>query len=256
MKVSNLVSSGISTLKSHSPAILMGVGCVGMVSTVVLAVRATPKAVCLLQQEYDPEYPYDGTRLPADLLVKELGPKKTIETTWKCYIPATVVGLGSITCLLMSHRLSAGKSAAMASAYSLLERTMDEYQDRVIEQIGKEKNDVIREEVQQAVVESTGNEEIIPYGNGEILCFESLTGRYFKSNENTIMAAVNDFNRDLIHEFSCTMNDWFYILGLPNVAIGDSLGWTTDHMLDVDIRTVKAPNGLPALAIDYRYLPR
>ena len=255
MKVSNLISSGISTLKSHSPAILMGVGCVGMVSTVVLAVRATPKAVYLLQQEYDPD-PYEGTQLPADLLIKELGPKKTIETTWKCYIPATVVGLGSITCLLMSHRLSAGKSAAMASAYSLLERTMDEYQDRVIEQIGKEKNDVIREEVQQAVVESTGNEEIIPYGNGEILCFESLTGRYFKSDENAIMAAVNDFNRDLIHEFSCTMNDWFYILGLPNVAIGDSLGWTTDHMLDVDIRTVKAPNGLPALAIDYRYLPR
>lgn len=255
MKVSNLVSSGISTLKSHSPAILMGVGCVGMVSTVVLAVRATPKAVYLLQQEYDLD-PYDGTQLPADLLVKELGPKKTIETTWKCYIPATVVGLGSITCLLMSHKLSAGKSAAMASAYSLLERTMDEYQDRVIEQIGKEKNDVIREKVQQAVVESTGNEELIPYGNGEILCFESLTGRYFKSDENAIMAAVNDFNRDLIHEFSCTMNDWFYILGLPNVAIGDSLGWTTDHMLDVDIRTVKAPNGLPALAIDYRYLPR
>jgi hypothetical protein len=256
MKISGLVNKSVAVLKGHSPAILMGVGCVGMVSTVILAVRATPKAVYLLEEAYDPEDPWAGREKTVDQLVKELGPKKTVETTWKCYIPATVVGLGSVACLLMSHRLSAGKSAAMASAYSLLERTMDEYQDRVIEQIGKDKNDDIRQEVQQAVVESSGNEEIIPYGNGEILCFESLTGRYFKSSENTIMAAVNDFNHDLIHEFSCTMNDWFYLLGLPNVAIGDSLGWTTDHMLDVDIRTVKAPNGLPALAIDYRYLPR
>ena len=258
MNCSSIIEQGGKFLSKNSPTILTGVGCVGVVSTVILAVRATPKAITLMCDELtnqDPDYELTADICPKDLLV-DLGWKDAIKTTWKCYIPATVVGIGSIACFVFANNISTGRSASMAAAYSLLERTMDEYQSRVIEEIGKDKNDDIRTEVQQAKVDSSDSEELIPYGKGDILCFESLTGRYFKSDENTIMAAVNDFNHDLIREFSGTMNDWFYLLGLPNVAIGDSLGWTTEHMLDVDIRTVKAPNGLPALAVDYHYLPR
>ena len=260
MNFPGIITKSTQCLSKHSPAILTGIGCVGLISTAVMAVRATPKAISLIEDEYVKQYP-ESDELACDIspaeIIESIGWKDTVKTTWKCYIPATAIGLGSIACFIMSGRISAGRSASVAAAYSLLERTMDEYQARVIEEIGKDKNDDIRTEVQQTLIEeSDTSEALIPYGKGDILCFESLTGRYFKSDENTILAAVNDFNHDLIHEFSCTMNDWFYLLGLPNVAIGDTLGWTTDHMLDVDIRTVKAPNGLPALAVDYRYLPR
>ena len=39
-----------STIK-HSPEILTGVGIAGMVTTTVMAVRATPKAIRLLEDE-------------------------------------------------------------------------------------------------------------------------------------------------------------------------------------------------------------
>lgn len=51
MQKSNLTkvfnSMKIATVK-HSPEILMGIGITGMVTTTVMAVRATPKARCVM----------------------------------------------------------------------------------------------------------------------------------------------------------------------------------------------------------------
>lgn len=54
MQKSNLTkvfnSMKIATVK-HSPEILMGIGITGMVTTTVMAVRATPKALVLIENE-------------------------------------------------------------------------------------------------------------------------------------------------------------------------------------------------------------
>lgn len=255
----DFVQNASKALKKNSPVILTGVGCAGLIATVVLAVKATPKAEILLEKAWVEKYP-EGQGREKDIcrskLINELGMKDAVITTWKCYIPATVVGIGSVACFLMAHKIDTGKSAAMASAYSLLERTMDEYQDRVIKEIGKDKNDDIRREVQEKIITISPSEEMIVYGKGDILCFESLTGRFFRSDEESIREAANEFNHNLIQDYASTMNDWFICLDLPSTPIGDSLEWTSERLMEIDIRTVKAPNGLPALAIDYLNLPR
>ena len=73
-----LKSAGLF-LDKHRPEILTGVGIGGMIGTVVLAVRGTPKAVLLLEERKKEEN------------VEKLTPLQTIETAWKCYIPSALM---------------------------------------------------------------------------------------------------------------------------------------------------------------------
>lgn len=58
----------------HSPEILTGVGIAGMVTTTVMAVRATPKAIQLLDEEKRRQH------------ANKLEPMDVVKTAWKCYI--------------------------------------------------------------------------------------------------------------------------------------------------------------------------
>lgn len=42
-----------TAVKKHSPEILTGIGIAGMITTTVLAVRATPKALILIEEKKD-----------------------------------------------------------------------------------------------------------------------------------------------------------------------------------------------------------
>ena len=50
-KVTNLLVNTRNYLTKHSPEILTGVGIAGLLSTTVLAVKATPKALKLIDKE-------------------------------------------------------------------------------------------------------------------------------------------------------------------------------------------------------------
>ena len=79
-------------LQKHSPEILTGIGIAGMVTTTILAVRATPKALLLIQEAE--EVKHQNTDASA------LTPVETIKAAWLCYVPAAVTGVLSMTCLI------------------------------------------------------------------------------------------------------------------------------------------------------------
>ena len=123
-----------STIK-HSPEILTGVGVAGMVTTTVMAVRATPKAIRLLEDEKH--------RQNTD----KLEPIDAVKATWKCYIPAAVTGTVSVACLIGASSVNARRNAALTAAYTLSESTLRDYQKKVVETIGEKKEQTIRDEV-------------------------------------------------------------------------------------------------------------
>ena len=82
------------SISKRSPEILIGIGIAGMVTTTVLAVKATPKALELINDKKD------------ELEVEKLTPIETVKATWKCYVPAAVSGAVSIACLLGSHSVN------------------------------------------------------------------------------------------------------------------------------------------------------
>ena len=88
--LSKVVKNTKASVSKHSPEILTGIGIAGMIGTTVIAVRATPKALKLLEAERE---------LKAEN-GEEISKTDIIKTTWKCYIPAAVTGTVSVVCLI------------------------------------------------------------------------------------------------------------------------------------------------------------
>lgn len=244
-KIVNSIRSGIS---KHSPEILTGIGIAGMITTTILAVKATPKALKLIEEKKEMEQ------------VDELTPIETIKTSWKCYIPAAVTGAASVTCLIGASRVSLRRNAALATAYKLSETALTEYREQVVETIGEKKEQLVREKVAQKQIDKNpvSKSEIFVTGDGESLCLDPLSRRYFKSNIDRIRKAENKLNKQMIHDIcgSASVNDFYDELGLERTGTGDDLGWNTEHLIDLDITPGVSEDGKPCLVIGHYNAPK
>lgn len=234
-----------TVMKKHSPEILTGIGIAGMITSTVMAVKATPKALDLLE------------RKKLELNAERLEPKDIIKTAWKCYIPATMVGGVSIGCLIGASSTNLRRNAALATAYTLSESTLKEYQDRVVESVGEKKEQAIRDSISNdKVLNNPVREVVLTDAGGNTICYDALSGRYFKSDRDKISRAVNDLNRRMRDETYVTLNDFYYELGLDGTKMGDMLGWNIDKgYIDVAFSSHLDSNGTPCLVIDYRVAP-
>lgn len=241
------------TTAKHSPEILTGIGIAGMITTTVMAVRATPKALLLIEEE---------KRLLKKEHTKtsgEIKPIEVVKVTWKCYIPAAITGAVSIVCLIGASSVNMRRNAALATAYTLSESTLKEYQKKVVETVGEKKEQTIRDEVAKDRIERNpvSSKEVIITEKGNTLCLDYVSGRYFRSDIDTIKKAVNELNRRMRDEMYISLNDFYYEIGLPANGSGDELGWTIDRgYIEPDFSSQLAEDGTPCLVISYLVAPR
>lgn len=220
LSLSKLAHDVRLALSRHSPEILMGMGIAGMITTTVLAVKATPKALQLIDEKKD------------ELETEVLAPVDVVKATWKCYVPAAISGAVSVACLIGSNSVHARRHAALATAYKLSETAFSEYRDSVVETIGEKKERTVRDKVSEKQVKENpvNKSEIIVTGKGQTLCFDPLSHRYFYSSIDKINRAVNKLNYDINTSPFCndgvTLNDFYSEIGLAGTATGDGLGWT------------------------------
>ena len=231
----------------HGPEILTGIGIAGMITTTVLAVKATPKAIQLIQEEKD------------DLDVEELTVVETVKAAWKPYIPALVTGGVSVACLIGASSANARRNAALATAYKLSETAFSEYKEKVVETIGEKKEEVIKDKVAKAKMEKdpVSKKEVIITGNGDHLCYDSISGRYFKSNTNKIKSAVNELNERMFNEMYISLSELYDELGLDHTAVSDELGWNIENgIIKIDFSYQPADDDTPCLVLSYNVAPK
>lgn len=234
-------------MAKHSPEILVGAGIVGMVTTVVLAVKATPKAVILMEEKKKEEQ------------VEKLTPVETIKATWKCYIPTVAMGALSTACIVGASTVNMKRNAALATAYTSTAAALKEYQEKVIDTIGEKKEKAIKDAIARDKIEKNPvrNNEIIYTGKGETLCYDAHGGRYFKSDIDKIRKAVNELNRTMTYDHYVSLNDFYYELGLKTTTGGEDLGWNLDNgLIEVHFSSQLTEDGDPCLVIDYSVAPR
>lgn len=235
-----------SIVYKHSPEILTGLGIVGMITSTIMAVKATPKAIEKIKaQEVEKQ----------DKLTKV----EVVKATWKCYIPAAVTSATSVACLVGASSVNVRRNAALATAYSLSKTALTEYKDKVVETIGDKKETAIRESIAKDKLEKdpVSNREVIVTERGSTLCYDGLFGRYFRSDIDSIKRAVNRINRDVVVDMYVSLNDFYHEIGLGPVAIGDNLGWNIDDgEISVEFSSQLADDGTPCLVIEYNVAPR
>lgn len=238
----------------NSPSILTGLSVGGLITTTIMAVNATPKALDIINQEItDREVEKYGDRLP------RLTTKEIVALTWKCYIPTALMGVTTIACIIGANSINLRRNAALVSLYSLAETTLKEYQAKVIETIGEKKEEKIKEEILQDRIDKNpiNNGTVIITGKGDTLCYDSLSGRYFKGDIETIRRIQNDFNKDLLNEMYKPLNELYDELGLEGTELGRDMGWNTEYgLLDISFSAKLTKDGQPCIVLDYRVGPR
>jgi hypothetical protein len=239
--VALFIKNAKRSMSKHAPEIITGIGVAGMVTTTVLAVKATPKALRLIEEVKNEEQK------------DKLTVVETVKVAWKPYIPAAVTGVVSVACLIGASSLSARRHAALMTAYTLSERALTEYKDKVVETIGEKKGQDIRDAIAKDKVENNpvNEQEIIITGNGETLCCDALFGRYFKSDINRLKQIENEFNSQLLADTYLSLNDFYDMVGLKSVKVGDDIGWNINDGLMKLRFSSQLADGTPCLVVDW-----
>ena len=243
-KLQNTVKSAKLFIHEHSPEILTGIGVIGMVTSTVLAIKATPKALELIHSEENNKK-------------NKLDKKEIIKITWKEYIPAVSLGVGGIICIVSGCKIGTKRGAALATAYAVSERTLRTYRDKVVETIGEKKEKDIREKISQDNINSNPpqNGSIVITQSGNTLIKDEYSGRYFRSDLDNIRKASNELNKEMLHCDYISLNQWYSAIGLDNIKNGDELGWNiTQGLIELDFGTCLAGDE-PCITMEYSRMP-
>lgn len=170
------------TIQKHMPAILTYAGVCGVVGTAVMAVKATPKALMIIEQE-KMYCSYEGDNKPIK--------KEIVALTWKCYIPSIMFGLSTIACIISIHALNKKNQASLTSAYAMLNEAYKQYRDAAKVVYGEDADAKIQAEIaKDTFISADGigiySSDLDP--SEKILCYDSFSKRYF---ESTMAAVLN-----------------------------------------------------------------
>lgn len=257
MNIKGFISSNLKQterfISKNSPAILTGIGAVGVVATAYL----THKAAISSRDHVPFVRTEDGGRKEIDLSTRE-----RFELTWKLYIPPVITGAVSIGAILCANRVSTRRTAAMAAAVTLSERAYDEYRDKVKETLGEKKEHKLRDELaqEQLLKHPPANMQAPPMG--KMLCRDSFSMRYFYCDVETLRRAENDVNKYILRNDAATLTYFYGKIGLQPTDVSDEIGWNTDKMLELEITSVITPDNvpgvpasIPALSFSFASLP-
>jgi ribosomal protein L9 len=232
-------------MAKKAPELLTGFGIAGMITAAVLAVRATPRAMKLLEDKKKQEKQ------------EKLSIIQTVQTAGAGYVPAVVTGAVSIGCLIGANTVNGKRNAALAALYQLSESSARIYRDKVIETIGERKEAQVRDEVakEQVARANINPQTVVVVNKGNTLIYDSVSNRAFYSNWEAVMKAMNKFNYRLASEIYMSENDFLELLGVATWEHGDNIGWVAEKPMDiVDPPSTASIEGMPALVIAH-YIP-
>jgi hypothetical protein len=232
----------------NKSVLLTAVGVVGTVTTGVLSFRAGFKASEIIDEEaqaFFAEHP-DHDEVDFDFQTK-------LRLAWTYLIPPVGVGAFTIAAIIFANRVDAQKAAALAAAYGVSERTLQEYREKVLEKLGEKKEQAIRDEIAQDRVnrDPVENKQVIIAGSGEVLCYDNISGRYFQSSVEEIKTAENKVNWELLHHNQASLSFFYEQIGLPPTRHSDEVGWNSNNLLEVMFNTTMSSDKRPCITLDF-----
>lgn len=249
MEKTNAFKNIGKSITKHSPAILTAIGIVSMGTSIVLAVKATPKAQAVLS-DIKKKHECDTDK-------KELC-KDTIKAIAPIYAPATFSFLVGTACILGANSVHAKRNAALAAAYTISDTAFKEYKEKVTETLGEKKEKKVREEVSKSRLEKDPVKPNTIYitEKGGTRFYDAMTKRRFTSDLEHLKKVANDLNRRMRSEMSISLNEFYDEIGLDRVPVGDILGWNIDRgYIDIEPDYIGDTDGTPCAVIDFRIRP-
>lgn len=247
MKVKGVIKLVSKALKDNTVWLVpVGTGA-GVLSTAYLTARATVKAVRIVDTIEGNEQ-IEQERI--DLIKDRVG------LCWKYYVPPAVTGALTVGLVTAGSKSLNKKALAAASVASSLETVFTEYKKQVVNQIGENKERDIRDKVAKKQLEEKpiSKSNVILIDGKEVVCFERYTGRYFKSDIDTLKRAQNDINAMILSELYVTLSEFYELIGLDATSTSGEVGWDSDKLLELEFSTMLSDDGSPCLTFGYNYV--
>lgn len=232
----NLVESSKLFIKKNSSTILTCLGATGVVITSVMAAKATPKAILLLEEEKENK----GS---------ELTKLEVVMTAAPAYIPAVAIGLSTIACIFGANILNKRQQAALMSAYALINRSYRDYRSKLRELLGEETDEQVRKEMIKDKYEKSS----VNLDKEKQLFFDFFSLRYFESTLENVQEAENALNEILAAGAFVSLNDFYDLLGLQRIDCGYELGWSSMDYSEVGFghEFVEMEDGLECCVVTF-----
>ena len=166
-------------VRKHSPAILITAGVVGVVTSTVMACKATTKINDIMDKaKEDLDTIHSASSMPETLpegsSYTEEDTKQDLRVVYmqtgikfvKLYGPSAVLGTLSLTSILMSHRILSKRNVALAAAYATIDKGFKEYRGRVVERFGDQidkelKYNIKAKTIEKNIVDKNGQEQTV-----------------------------------------------------------------------------------------------
>ena len=261
MKVTDVISGAKRSLikagfkvKKHSPEILVVVGVAGVVTSTVMACKATTKAGDILEEHKNQMNSIDQVvKMDRDDYTEEDHKKDTTivytQTAIKfakLYSPSIMIGVLSLGCIIYSHNILTKRNAALAAAYATVDRGFKEYRGRVVERFGKELDHELRynikaQEFEKTEVDKKGNEKVVKetvnvadpnlYSDYARFFDDGCNGWSKDPEQNlTFLKCQQAYaNEKLKANGYLFLNDVYKMLGIPATKAGQIVGWIYDE---------------------------
>lgn len=265
MKLDNLKGKLIKTynksavkVQQYSPEILAGVGVVGVITSAVMACKATTKLSGILEESQEKiekintckddeefakkhEYTQEDAKKDLAIVYTQTGLKVV-----KIYAPAVILGAASLTCLLTSNNILKKRNAALSAAYMTVDKSFKEYRNRVAERFGEEVEKEIRYNIKAEEIVTGKDEEgndivekvktvqaddpngYSPYAK----FFDESCAAWQSDPEYNLMflKAQQQYANDLLRSRGILfLNEVYDMLGIDRTQAGQIVGWIYDE---------------------------
>lgn len=213
--MNNLLSKSQSFVKRNSATILTCVGAAGVIATTVTAVKATPKALVLLEKAKEEKG-------------EELTKFETFKIAAPVYIPTILLGASTLACIFGANVLSTRGQASLMSAYALADSSYKDYRKKVDELYGEEAGAQIRAELAKDKYE----EEPVKVEDGNRLYYDFYSRQYFEASPFEVQRAEYEINKTLMLDDAVFLNDWYKLTGADQLEHGYDFGWSTSTNME------------------------
>lgn len=258
--VSKIYDTAKKQADKHSPEILAGLGIAGFFTSIILAIKVTSKAKNDIEEARNDKYLTqieDGYDAVLDDV--ELTPMEVVKATWKDYLPVVGTTAASTLCIIGSVTTSNRRTAVLATAYKLAEESAAEYRAKVVETIGEKKEQKIREDIAQDRINNNPPQttQVFITNQGNALCYDSYSGRYFKFDIDKLKKVNNEINERLLMENAVSLNELYLEWGLDGIDMGYEIGWSNENgLIDFQYTSKLTKDDEPCLVISFSPMPK
>ena len=242
--------------KKHSPEILVVAGVVGIVTSTVMACKATTKVNDIIDEATDTIdaihnsagkglHTSDGEEYTQEVANKDLA-IVYVQTGWKfvkLYGPAVALGVASIGCMIGSNQILRKRNVALAAALTAVDTSFKEYRGRLIDRFGKDLDRELRfgikaKEIKEKIIDENGKEttvtktvEVVDPNTAHslysVVFCEGNAGwtKNAELNKVFLIHQQNYANDKLRLRGYLTLNEVYEMVGAPTTAYGQIAGW-------------------------------